>query len=288
MQFQTNANPYNYGAGAFTQYAPETKPVVMNQVLTADEVAFLKKTKPAFGGKMSKEEYLRALCCHKEENKTGGNYTLTHDEKTDLHTCSICGESFHLLDLYTYDMSQIENICNDFNDLFQTIKTFYGAVPTDAGREIYVIGGLIKRFPQMYKVAAEYFKSTNQDGTGLARANMGGMHNSVQAMFSSLFGNPTFAGSPMGATGGWGAPQAPVAPQRPVLPAGWTYDAAGNVVPANTVPDPRTAAPATPGVGAGMFAGSVPQTPVGFVDVTGGSTMEKTIVSPDVKAGCNG
>lgn len=286
MKMNYQQNPYNYAPGAVTQYAQEPRQVIMNQILTPEEMQFLKKTKPAFGGKLSKEEYLRALCCHKEPNN-GGNYSLTYDKGTDLHTCSICGESFHLIDFDSYNDDQIEEICSDFNDLFQSIKTMYGAVPTEAGREIYVIGGLIKKFPSMYKVAANYFKQTNQDN-GLARGGFG-QAAGIQNMFAAMF-NPAYA-TPMA------APQyvQPAAQQyaqqanRPPAPQGWMYNAAGQLVPANTVPDPSARASAP--IGAGMFGGQ--ENSVGFVDPTGGSPLpgvisEEQVQSPDVTAGFKG
>lgn len=282
MNLQPNVNPYNY-AGQGMQYSRETQPALMNQILTPEEMAFLKKTKPAFGGKLSKEEYLRALCCHKDPSN-GGNYSLTYDKNTDLHTCSICGESFHLIDFDSYTPDQIETICSDFNDLFQSIKTMYGAVPTEAGREIYVIGGLIKKFPSMYNVAANYFKHTNQDN-GLARSGFGGGSN-IEAAFASLF-NPTFA-QPQSAPPAYAYGQAPA---RPAAPQGWMYDANGQLVPANIVPNPA-ARPAAP-VGAGMFGGGQQENAVGFVDPTGGSALpgpitEEQVMSPDVTAGFKG
>jgi hypothetical protein len=156
-------NNYGFNNSMGMGYAQQTQqPVVMKQTLTQEEVELLRKKGPKFNFKLSKEEFLRAICTHKDPNT--GNISLQRNPD-GTHTCSICHETFTLLD--RLDRGAIEDICLNFNDLFQTIKTMYGPVPTEGGRELYAFIGFINRMPDFYEVAAEYFARLNNAGAGM-------------------------------------------------------------------------------------------------------------------------
>lgn len=143
-------NNVNMGIGMNPSAA--TANYIMNQTLNAEEISFLQKKGPQFNFKLTREEYLRAVCTHKHLNT--GNIALTTNSN-GTRTCSICDTTFSLLDL---DRAHVENICLDFHDLFQTIKTLYGPIPTDSGREFYAFAGFINRIPELYELAIEYFR----------------------------------------------------------------------------------------------------------------------------------
>lgn len=173
------------GAG----YAQAPAPV-MNSTLTIEEQDMLRKKKPQFTGKLTQDEYLRAICTHKDA-KTG-NITLVFDDQTQEATCTICGEHFHLLELDDqFTMADIENICESFNDVVNSIKTMYGAIPQEVGRQIFMICGFIKKMPEMFKEGFDYFRKI-----GLANGLQPNRFNSDQAinMFYSMM---TPAGVPI-------------------------------------------------------------------------------------------
>jgi len=138
--------------------------VVMNQTLTKEEIEFIRRKGPKFNFKLSKEEFLRAICTHKDP--ATGNISLRLNPD-GTHTCAICQETFTLLEPSKFDRGAIEDICANFNDLFQSIKTMYGPIPAESGREFYTMVGFVNRIPDLYDIAAEYFARLNGAGVGV-------------------------------------------------------------------------------------------------------------------------
>ena len=134
---------------------PESQNV---QFLTPEQIAELQKQPVGFQGRLTREEYLRAICTHKDQH---GHFSIDEiNDGTGRVKCKICGAEWTLLDLNTTD-EEVGRICEEFADLFQSIKTYYGNVPTSL-KEIYIIAGLINKIPQLWKVAKNYFeKSSN-------------------------------------------------------------------------------------------------------------------------------
>jgi hypothetical protein len=164
MSYQNIYGANNYGMGVGFAAQPQNE-VVMNQTLEESEIDLLRKKGPKFNFKLSREEYLRAICTHKDPKN--GNITLHTNQQDGTKTCAICGETFTLLDPARFDRAAIEDICANFHDLFQSIKTMYGPVPTEAGREFYAITGFILKLPELYEIAAEYFSRLNLAGGGM-------------------------------------------------------------------------------------------------------------------------
>ena len=143
---------------------PQQPAVVVNpesqnvQFLSPEQIAELQKQPVGFQGRLTREEYLRAICTHKDHN---GHFSIDETKDgTGRVKCNICGAEWMLIDLNTTD-EEIKAICDQFFDLFQSIKTYYGNVPVSL-KEIYIIAGLIPKIPQLWKVAKNYFeKSSN-------------------------------------------------------------------------------------------------------------------------------
>ena len=157
----------------------------MRNVITAEEQDKLRKNKQEFSGKLSEEEYLRALCTHKDVRN--GNIALKHNDDGSV-TCAICGENFRVVDTSEGDitMEDIEATCSNFNDIFQTIKLIYGAIPEDVGRQLYVISGFIKKVPMFYKYAKTWFEQIGKSGQGFAPFSSDPNY----TMFRTLFHSP--------------------------------------------------------------------------------------------------
>lgn len=157
----------------------------MRNVITAEEQDKLRKNKQEFSGKLSEEEYLRALCTHKDVRN--GNIALKHNDDGSV-TCAICGENFRVVDTTEGDitMEDIEATCSNFNDIFQTIKLIYGAIPEDVGRQLYVISGFIKKVPMFYKYAKTWFEQIGKAGQGFAPFSSDPNY----TMFRTLFHSP--------------------------------------------------------------------------------------------------
>ena len=157
----------------------------MRNVISAEEQDKLRKNKQEFSGKLSEEEYLRALCTHKDVRT--GNIALKHNDDGSV-TCAICGENFRIVDTSEGEISMedIEATCSNFNDIFQTIKLIYGAIPEDVGRQLYVISGFIKKVPMFYKYAKTWFEQIGKVGQGFAPFNSDPNY----TMFRTLFHSP--------------------------------------------------------------------------------------------------
>ena len=186
-----NYNNGGYGYPMMQQQSPEQP--IFNQLLTTDEVAKLQKSPTVFSTKLTEDEFLRAVCTHKDNN----NHIMLEKLTNGKHRCTICQAEFFLVDLNAAK-EDIEKTCNDFNDLLQSIKTYYGNAPT-ALREFYLMVGYIPKITHLWNVAKQYFdKVTGGYGGGL-------VPNSDQSGFatlSNILGNGAMMGlAPMMAGG---------------------------------------------------------------------------------------
>lgn len=286
--FGNYAMPVNgftpYGAAPVNPQVPAQP--VFNQLLTADEVAQLQKNPNVFSTKLTQDEYLRAVCTHKD----GANHFTLEKIPNGKHRCSVCQAEFFLLDLNT-SKEEIENTCNNFYDLMQSIKTYYGNAP-EAMREFYLMIGFIPKIAQLYQVARAYFDKV----TGFGNAYQMGNDQNGFSILSNIFGGGAMAGVAPGLGGGmaggyYGAPPAwgaqnvnPVWGQQqpgwyggaPVPPAAGIQTPVSAGVPFGSQPaaapgvNPALAMQQQPGYGYGM-GGVAPApipsaNPIGYVD----------------------
>lgn len=156
-------NNYYYGNG-YSSAAPQK--VVMNQMLSKEEIAKLKAKNKSWSLQLTEDEVLTEMCSHKDPDT--GNICLV-DNHDGTVTCSICGETFSLVNDLTDE--EVQNICDDFNDVWQTSKTNYGSMPIQAGRAFYKMGALAKKVPQFYKLGQESRKQWNH--SSMVEANRG-------------------------------------------------------------------------------------------------------------------
>ena len=267
----------NQAQQAMTYDTRNQQPIAMNQLLSQQEIDLLRHKEPGFCDKLTKMEALAAFCTHKDPSN--GSFTLTEDpDQPGWVTCSICHAHFYLFDIDNYTMQDIEQRCMDFYDVFQSIKTFYGAIPQEGGRDLYLMSGFIKKMPAMFKYAAEYFRKVG-GGAGLRQNNIG--NNTMQAWQALMTGSMGMGG--MNAYPQWGAGMnaaqaqvnqnafgqatSPLAVNRPIA----NYNGGGG----------------TAAAGADL---------VGFVDPTGAKnqapaamqTETQRVAAPEVHGGFNG
>lgn len=159
-QYQQNVNPYfavpqNNGLYGFpTEENPITEQTVFNQLLTPEEVSRLRKTPNGlFDAKLTEDDYLRAVCTHKEP--TGKREFKLLDLGGGKFRCTICQAEFHLLDTNT-SKEDVDAICANFYDLMQSIKTYYGNAPMTL-REFYTMLGFVPKVSQLWNIAKQYF-----------------------------------------------------------------------------------------------------------------------------------
>ena len=184
-----------YGSGGFG-YAPQqnVQPPVFNQLLNQEEMAKLQKAPVQFSTRLTEDEFLRSICTHKQNNQI-----QLEALPNGKHRCPICGTEFFLLDINTSDQD-IENMCVNFHDVMQSIKTYYGNIPENM-REFFMMIGFIKKVPYLWKAARTYFeKVVGQTGMLQANNDQNGF-----AALGNIFGNGAMggmfgmgAGMPMG------------------------------------------------------------------------------------------
>lgn len=188
---------------------------VMRQLLTENQIKELQQAPQTFSTKLTHGEYLKAICTHKDPNT--GAITLQETNDGRYH-CTICGETFRLIDP-SESREAIENICMNFNDVFQSIKTYYGDAP-DSFRDFYLMSGFISKIPYLWDIAKKYFEripmgmngvqpTNDQYGWQLLNNIFGNnmMGNVVPGMG---MGNNMYMGQPAyPQNNGWGQPQQP-------------------------------------------------------------------------------
>ena len=234
----TTNNNFYYGNNGYTTAAP--KKVVMNQMLSKEEIAKLKSQNKSWSLQLTEEEVLSEMCTHKDPDT--GDFTLI-DNGNGTVTCTICGETFSLVNDLSED--KVQDICDDFNDVWQTSKTNYGPMPIQAGRAFYKMGALAKKVPQFYKMGQEFRKQWSHNN--MVDGNRGA---NAFAQLSMLM-NPMAGGYGYGApmmTGGYGAPMMTGgygAPMGAPMAGGYAPGAVGGY-----------GAPMTGGYGAPMAGGA--------------------------------
>lgn len=228
----------NYFGQGFSTMGMTERPV-MNQTLTKEEIQKLRSDNKGWNLSISEEDCLRQMCTHKDPN-TGGFSLIDNEDGTC--TCTICGERFSMV---TLTDEEVQECFADANDIFQTAKTNYGAIPPKVGRGFYRLGAFMKKMPEFYRMAQEYRKKwagaddiqrnnamsdwqkfgmlTNPFATGFGQPQMGGFGQMPQAPMAGNYGMMAAqAQTPMQmpqAPMGYGqAAQAPMQmPQAPVM-----------------------------------------------------------------------
>lgn len=141
---------YQNGGVSYPQQQPVNQPV-LTQLLTPEEQMELQKSSPSFHTKLSREEYLRSICTHKSTDNTFALDQLPNGKQR----CRVCGAEFNLIPIGT-PKEEIEQICFNFNDLIQSIKTYYGNPPKDM-KEFYLINGFTDKIGFLWDIAVKYF-----------------------------------------------------------------------------------------------------------------------------------
>ena len=224
-------NMGGYAPSGYTQQ--QTAPQKTNKnVLTPDEIKALRKTVESFSLGLTRDETLRGICFHKDEN---GNETLK-DNGDGTVTCTVCGYTFDPLQNCTED--ELQRYVDNITDVLQTIKLLYIDMPPETAREYFQIIPLINKIPKLFKIASDDF--SRHENYNNYRFN--GAPNTINLynMLSNGTLNTGFApqpypagfgatpmGAPMGAPMqqqfgqptngfGYGAPVAPQAGYQPV------------------------------------------------------------------------
>ena len=201
MSYMYNNNNYGRDFGSGMGYGRQQMPQAkMTQPLTPEQIQELRKKTGGFTLDIPELEFVRAKCTHKEN----GGITLI-DNKDGTVTCTICQETFRLLDVTP---EQAVEITANFVDLFQSTKTYFLDIPDVYISAIADILPIVKQLPELYKLAQNNF-SRNENGFN--RFNNRGNMNSFN-LLNNILSPGGYAPQPQGGYGyggGYGAPQQP-------------------------------------------------------------------------------
>lgn len=153
MNNQYNNQPY-YGNMPYNQgaiYNGQPQQMRRTNPLSNEEIASMRNKTP-FSLAITQDELTRGICFHVDEN---GNPT-TVTEPDGSTTCTLCGATWNSNELTA---EQVQEATNNILSVLQTIKLMYINFPDKAAREFYQIIPLIGKVPQLYKIAADNFRT---------------------------------------------------------------------------------------------------------------------------------
>lgn len=186
-------NPYNQGSYqmngtqpyqgfGYNVQQPQQQPQLV-QFLTADQIKEIRSNPQiAFKTKLTREEYLRSICTHVDQNGRIALEKLANGH----HRCNICGAEFTLLPLETSNM-EIQKIIQNFYDFLQSIKLYNGSASEDL-KQIYIMCGFIPEFINLWKISKSWFEKItsntvfgvqsddNTTGFGILNSVFGGVN----------------------------------------------------------------------------------------------------------------
>lgn len=236
--------PYNQGA----VYGGQQQPMKRTNPLTAEEIASMRNKTP-FSLAVTQDEVTRGICFHIDEN--GNPTTVTQPDGTT--TCTLCGAQWNSNEL---SGEQVQEAVENILSVLQTIKLMYVNFPDQAAREFYQIIPLISKIPQLYKIAADNFRTFEGYQNGYYNGNpnpfmlfgniaggnafqyqqtqpMGygapmGQQMYQQPMYQQqpmgapMMGQPAYTGNPFDASS-YGATAGPAPAYTPATPTGYAY-----------------------------------------------------------------
>lgn len=228
--------PYNQGVMYNNQ-----QPVKRTNPLTSAEINSL-KTKTPFSLAVTQDEVLRGICFHVDEN--GNPVTVTNGDGST--SCPICGKKWNSNEL---SADEVQAAADNILSVLQTIKLMYLNFPEQAAREFYQIIPLIEKVPQLYKLAADNFRTYE----GYTNGYYNGQPNPFM-LFGQIAGGNGFGNAfqyqqtqPMYNQPMYGAQPQPVAYNQPAMNPPMYGAAPANPFDAASYGQPAGAyAPATP------------------------------------------
>lgn len=149
------------------------------QTLTPEEATMLRQrggTEFQLG--ITEIDRLKAICMHRDP--TTGIATLEENPVDGSNTCHICGEKFFIAPNLSQD--EVEKATNTMIDLLQTAKSLFLDMPAESAQKFFIIIAMIKKIPQLYKIAVENF-ARHEQAAGFSPIT----GNSIANMYNSLY-----------------------------------------------------------------------------------------------------
>lgn len=186
-----NATPYTAPYGTPYMGIPQQQtyqPPQMNQLLTPEEMNQLKQNNTGFNINVDPKEITKSLCTHKQN----GNYSIIENNDGSV-TCTICGETFTPRFM---DSEALDNVLDQVNDIFNTIKLCYTDIPTELGREYMPVMTLVQKLKPLYKIAMNNFNKYTNIAQQTPNAQYGNVFANLNMVTSG--GYPYYGQQPYG------------------------------------------------------------------------------------------
>lgn len=230
--------PQGYGYGMYpnqpgTQYGqfPTAK---MTQPLTPEQIRELRSTGSGFSLKVDPIEILRSHCTHKDN----GNIALIKNPDGSS-TCSVCGETFNLVDK---DIEDVKAVVNAVIDILQSVKTYYLDIPENYVKDYFNMIPYLEKLPKFFEVALHNFTKYESGAFLNQNNNMFGfqMLNALTSPGYGQMGGGMMGGQPQMGMAPAYQPQQYAQPQMGMAPAPG-MNPFGSVQPMNTgyAPQPQ-------------------------------------------------
>jgi hypothetical protein len=136
---------------------------VCSKITTAKNIGIIKKELSINKVAPTEKEINIALCNHKDEKTKNIDLHVNCDE---TYTCNICKSTFTLIDPAKISESEIKEICTNFTNLIQSIKTLIDAgqaIPSTEYNELYKLLIYIPKIPELFETAADNFYKYNEN-----------------------------------------------------------------------------------------------------------------------------
>ena len=197
MDFTQNmyGYPYGYQQPGYNYNYTGIQGQKYNNFLSDEEIKALRQKGPEFSLGLTQDEIIRSGCNHREVG--GMKDTLTQDPLTGKYVCTICGEKFNPITDDTED--SVKEITERMVDYLNTIKMMYYDLPASPAREYFQIIPLIKKLPQIYKLAVESFNKHDISQGWKYGNQQPGAVSMFMNMANNVFGQaPMYGGYPQG------------------------------------------------------------------------------------------
>lgn len=162
MAWGAPQNQYNMGMGMMPQGYYNPMDAQMQQdvpganLLSEEEQKEIAKVPAEFQTKLTRVEFLRCICTHRDKH---GIYKIEELPADEIQNegygqhcrCSICGAEWHMLQADTA-LDFVDHTIDLTHDILQTAKT-YITCPPQSMKEYYMIIPLLLRLKQLWRIA---------------------------------------------------------------------------------------------------------------------------------------
>lgn len=137
--------------GGMQMQQPPVQPMRRKNMLSQEEINALRANISNFTLGLTQEEINRSKCNHFDNN---GELMLREvANEPGIYQCLICGYKMQPKDGLTKE--QLEDCITAVEDVLQTVKLMYVDAPEQALSDYMTIIALLRKLPQLYKIAAD-------------------------------------------------------------------------------------------------------------------------------------